>query len=103
MWGVVFEDVDALLGLLRDPGGDVDWKNAARLALVAEHSSLKIFDLADPNSPVLKASYGTPGSAYRVALDGDKALVADFFNGLEVYDVSNPRLPARSRLRGDAR
>ncbi|MFI3194494.1 MAG: hypothetical protein QX195_01605 [Methylococcaceae bacterium] len=41
-------------------------------------------------SPVLVSSYDTTGTAYGVAISGNKAYVADYAGGLQIFDISNP-------------
>lgn len=57
-------------------------------AFIADHEEgLKILNISDPFDPYLAGSYDTPGLAWGVAVDGDKAYVADVTN-LGVYDCS---------------
>jgi hypothetical protein len=39
-------------------------------------------------------SYDTPGAARNVAVDGDYAYVADYYEGLQVIDISDPSSPS---------
>jgi len=54
---------------------------------------LKIIDVSDPKSPVLKAKVDTDGEARDVGLNAAHAFVADGPGGLVVLDVRNPAAP----------
>jgi hypothetical protein len=79
---------------------------AGRYAYVADaNSGLRILDIAVPVSPVLRAYYDTPYSAYGVTLYGSKAYIADWGCGLAIVEpvlgveeglkpqASSPKLP----------
>lgn len=46
-----------------------------------------------PFAPTLVGSYDTPGSAYGVAVAGERAYVADYYGGLHVIDIGDPASP----------
>ncbi len=54
---------------------------------------LGIFDIRDPENPVLDGMIVTGGDALDVAVFGDHAYLADGIGGVRVFDVSDPRLP----------
>jgi len=62
-------------------------------------SSLRVYDLSDPLSPVLIGSASVPGNSTDLAVDGDLAFVVSTdggvgpAGGLHVFDVGNPAEP----------
>jgi hypothetical protein len=62
-------------------------------------SSLRVYDLTDPLSPVLIGSASVPGNSTDLAVDGDLAFVVSGdggvgpAGGLHVFDVGNPAEP----------
>jgi hypothetical protein len=54
---------------------------------------LQIFNITDPDLPVLISSLQTPGSAWDVWVHDGFAYLADFDAGMTVVDVSNPAEP----------
>ena len=68
-------------------------RSNGQLAFVADlDGGLKIFDLADPNMPLL--IYGeTSGSTYDVLASGNRVFLADGANGVRILDVGNPAAP----------
>lgn len=46
-----------------------------------------------PTTPLLYGYYDTPGSAHNTAVVGDIAYVADWHNGMGIFDVSDPSFP----------
>jgi hypothetical protein len=62
-------------------------------------SSLRVYDLSDPLSPVLIGSASVPGKSTDLAVDGDLAFVVSTdagvgpVGGLHVFDVGNPAEP----------
>lgn len=66
------------------------------LAYVAAHSEgLAIYDVVDPENPVLLGAADTPFTCLDVVVDGDYAYVADWWGpGFCVIDVSDPANPA---------
>ena len=74
--------------------------------LVCLAHDLRVYDLANPDSPILVGQTNTGGSPVEVAISGSHAYVADTMNGLLVYDLSNPANPvlvARTNQGGIAR
>ena len=63
------------------------------LAVLLGHGTLQIYDLSDPASPAFRSAYATPGAALRVALDGQRAYVADGELGMLVVGLENPAAP----------
>ena len=63
------------------------------LAVLLGHGTLQIYDLADPAAPVFRSVYATPGAALRVAVDGDRAYVADGELGMLVVGLEDPSAP----------
>jgi hypothetical protein len=61
--------------------------------VAAYEDGLQLFDLSDPDSPVLIGSTATAGSAWDVWAHDGFAYVADFNAGLTVVDVSPPAEP----------
>ncbi|MDP8239588.1 MAG: choice-of-anchor D domain-containing protein, partial [Candidatus Hatepunaea meridiana] len=53
-------------------------------------SGLRVIDVSDPENPEEVGFYNTPGKAKSVAVRGDFAFVADYYQGLRVIDVSDP-------------
>ncbi|MCX6679553.1 MAG: hypothetical protein NTX42_04190 [Methanothrix sp.] len=82
------------VGSYNTPGFATGVALSGSYAYVADcDSGLKIIDVSNPTSPLLKGSYDTPGYAYGVALSGSYAYVADGDSGLQIIDVSNPASP----------
>jgi len=54
---------------------------------------LRVIDVTNPSAPVEVGFYDTAWLAYRVAVAGTKAYVADANDGLRVIDVANPSAP----------
>ncbi len=61
--------------------------------VAAGKEGLKIIDVSDPKSPLLKGSAETGGEARDIALSGRNAFVADGAGGLVVIDIGNPAAP----------
>ncbi len=61
--------------------------------LAAGAAGLFIFDISDPQDPVLLGSLDTPGNARGVDVSGDLVVVADDTSGVQVIDVSDPVSP----------
>ena len=57
--------------------------------------SLAVIDVSNPTAPVYKGGWITAQmwSVFAVAVSGGYAYVANWSSGLQVIDVSNPRLP----------
>ena len=62
--------------------------------VAAGAAGLLIFDISVRSSPVLVATFDTPGWAWGVAVSGGYAYVADGSQGVTVLNVSDPRTPA---------
>jgi hypothetical protein len=54
---------------------------------------LLVVDVTDPTSPLLKSTVTTGGDARNVKVTGGLAYVCDGYNGLEVFDLSDPVNP----------
>ncbi len=65
----------------------------ATLIVGAGAGDLQVYDVSDPAAPRKLSSFGTPGRAARVSLDGDLAYVADSDAGIQVVDLSDPANP----------
>jgi hypothetical protein len=66
----------------------------AGVAYVAAYGrGLQVFDLTDPDSPVLLGATRTAGYAWDVWVHDGLAYVADFNDGLSIVDVSVPSRP----------
>jgi hypothetical protein len=77
------------------PGGQaggVEVK-AGKAYVAAWAEGLQVFDLADPDAPVLLGATRTAGDAWDVWVRDGLAYVADFHSGLTVVDVSVPTQP----------
>jgi len=59
---------------------------------------LVVIDITDRSNPTPVGNYATPGSAVRVAVEGNYAYVAAQYSGLQVVDISDPTSPT---LAGD--
>jgi hypothetical protein len=66
----------------------------AKLAVLVGGGAVQVYDLAKPTEPVRVAALKTPsGRPTRAALHGSRAFVADWREGLQVVDLSNPKAP----------
>jgi hypothetical protein len=66
-----------------------------RAYLAASTAGLAIFDVIDPENPVLLGVADTPGSSYSVVVEGNYAYVADWYGpGFCVIDVTDPSTPS---------
>ena len=63
------------------------------LAVLLGHGTLQVYDLSDPAAPAYRSTYATPGNALRIALDGDRAYVADGERGMLVVGLQDPAAP----------
>ncbi len=61
--------------------------------VAAGKEGLRIIDVSDPKSPLLKGGVDTEGEARDIALRKSHALIADGAEGLVVIDISNPADP----------
>jgi len=61
--------------------------------IVNDHNDLAIFDISDPDNPVLKENVSTPESVLGIYVSGNYAYLADG-TGLVVVDVSNKSNPS---------
>ncbi|MDH7512422.1 MAG: hypothetical protein QHH14_05705 [Clostridiales bacterium] len=61
--------------------------------VAAGKEGLKIIDVSDPKSPLLKGGMDTNGEARDVALSKSYAFIADGAEGLVIIDISNPADP----------
>jgi hypothetical protein len=68
--------------------------SAPKLAVMVGGGSVQVYDLSKPASPARLAALKTPsGRPIRAALHGSHAFVADWREGLQVVDLSNPKAP----------
>jgi len=51
-------------------------------------SGLEVFDISNPSSPTLIGSYDTPGAAYGVTVSGNYLYLADYGNGLIIFEFT---------------
>lgn len=56
-----------------------------------QNRDIKLVDFADAAMPPINIEGMNLGGTRRMALDGDLAYVADWFSGVHVYDISNPK------------
>ena len=82
------------------PRGSCTVELAGRLTLrgdllfaAADCEGMIVVDVADLDRPARVGGFEGPGDVTRVALVGDRALLADYSGSLAVVDVSNPRRP----------
>ncbi|NGX43178.1 MAG: hypothetical protein K940chlam7_01469 [Chlamydiae bacterium] len=64
---------------------------------VHEGSGLLITNVTDKSNPIDLGIGDTAGYAYRVAVSGNYAYVADYFGGFSVFDVSDKKNPRRTQ------
>jgi hypothetical protein len=64
-----------------------------RAYLATGHTGLAIYNLNQPNQPILLGTYDSPGYARDVGVSGNYAYLADSQSGLVVIDVSSPSNP----------
>jgi len=62
----------------------------SRAFLALDGAGLAILEVAQPSQPVIVAQVDTPGTARRVACDGNFAAVADGTTGLAIVDITDP-------------
>jgi hypothetical protein len=66
--------------------------SAPKLAVMVGGGSVQVYDLSKPEAPARLGALKTPsGRPIRAALDGSHAFVADWREGLQVVDLSNPK------------
>ena len=63
------------------------------LAVLLGQGKLQVYDLSNPAQPVYRSTYSTPGGALRLALDGNRAYVADGAPGMLVVGLADPAAP----------
>ena len=56
-------------------------------------SSLQIYDISNPDQPVLLGEESSPVTAMDVTIDGSFAYIADFRAGLRIVDISDSTAP----------
>ncbi len=67
---------------------------ANNIAYVADwFSGIHLYDISNPNLPLLLSSFHTPGSPKGMVVRDNIAYVPDDDHGLQIIDVSNPRAP----------
>ena len=71
-----------------------DWQDGASPFWHAR-TGLKIFDVSDPDAPVLHSTYRTHASVMGIEVVGSRAYVGDEGEGLIVLDLSDPAVPTR--------
>ncbi|HEV7485689.1 MAG TPA: Ig-like domain-containing protein [Thermoanaerobaculia bacterium] len=60
--------------------------------IAAGPAGLLVVDVHDPAHPAIVGSFDTPGSANDVAIDGNRAYIADL-SALLIFDIANPAAP----------
>jgi hypothetical protein len=79
-------------------GGEIDGVavsgNYAYLA--ASANGLRIFNVANPATPIEVGSYDTPGDAQGITVVGNYAYLADGGSGLRIINIANPAAPAET-------
>ncbi|MBC8163905.1 MAG: PKD domain-containing protein, partial [Roseiflexaceae bacterium] len=68
-----------------------DVQVAGSVAYVASSSAFLVFDVSNPAAPRLLSRVN--GESYDLAVQGDRVYVAQGFNGVGVFDVSDPANP----------
>ena len=67
---------------------------APKLAVMVGGGAVQVYDLSKPAAPARLGALKTPsGRPIRAALHGSHAFVADWREGLQVVDLSNPKAP----------
>lgn len=91
--GTVTEDKNiALLGrTLLGPATSATTKG--NYAYVGAGGALLIFDISNPEDPTLVGKIYTSGVVEDIALSGNYAFVATKFNGLWIFDITDPKKP----------
>ena len=54
-----------------------------------------IYDLADPAAPVVLGTFSSGDCIHSMAVDGDRAIIADCAGWVHAWDVSDPAVPLR--------
>jgi uncharacterized repeat protein (TIGR02543 family) len=62
-------------------------------AYVTTYNALCVVDLSNPNNPTPRGSVSAAGYNASVAVNGNRAYVANYVNRLEEFDISNPDSP----------
>ena len=60
---------------------------------IASERGVDIYDIANPNNPVIAYYLDTPGICSDVSIKGNILFTADGPSGVEIYDISNPVNP----------
>ncbi len=74
-------------------GNAVDVATSGNFAYLASGGDLKVVDITNPYSAYVTSTVITPGSAYGVAVSGNRAVIADATKGVSVVDITNPYAP----------
>lgn len=97
----------AIVATIEDIGGDrymdLEVRDGYLYAIRAQLSALtqnqpyglRVYDVAVPSDPRFVTQLRTPGHVRRLALEGDRAYVADGYWGLQIIDISEPTAPVR--------
>ena len=80
-----------LISTFESAGTDRDFVLVENIGYIADGSlGLRIIDLTNPQSPTQLGWFNTPGYAYSIDVQNDRAYIADGDSGMHIYDVSNP-------------
>ncbi len=63
---------------------------SGNVTFVAAIATLEAIDITDPTTPVTLDTYVTSGNAQDVSVSGDRATVADYASGIQVFDITDP-------------
>jgi hypothetical protein len=81
------------IGVHRVAGSSAQSVVSGDHAVVASVTELRVFDVADPNTPIVVGELGLGGYGVGIAMAGETVFVAEMEAGLRVVDVSDPTLP----------
>ncbi|MGB3404081.1 MAG: leucine-rich repeat domain-containing protein [Microcoleaceae cyanobacterium] len=74
-------------------GGNVSMVVVEDYAYVTNSDILEIFDVSNPQNPILAGYYDSSDYLLDVSVVGNYAYISDDYGGLEIIDVSNPENP----------
>lgn len=69
------------------------WGGEGHALVAGGYSGFHVLDTSDPVHPIPLYTYVTEGPAWRVIEDRARAYVIDWWNGMLVFDVSDPAAP----------
>jgi hypothetical protein len=74
-------------------GEFMDFEIVDDMMVAVNYYGLTIYDISNPETPVLRGQMATSGEAWRLAVEGQHAFIADGRGGLRIVDISNPESP----------